>query len=129
MQPQDVANTALPSESRPPIAMHVSAATLTVLFVTSTVALDPAGSPGKSRDGQTPSGLGVPEPQSCEADGTCEEPVVMADPPAPVPDWFRPGSAEHVSPELYEQINVNLTALNTSATARPKKNLKPVVNI
>ena len=43
------------------------------------------------------------------------EPVVTADPPAPVPDWFRPGSAEHVSPELYEQINVNLTALNTSA--------------
>ena len=95
--------------------MYVSAATLTLLFVSSTVALDPAGSPGKSRDGQTPSGLGVPEPQSCEADGTCEEQVVTADPPAPVPDWFRPGSAEHVSPELYEQINVNLTALNTSA--------------
>ena len=95
--------------------MYVSAATPTLLFVSSTVALDPAGSPGKSRDGQTPSGLGVPEPQSCEADGTCEEHVVTADPPAPVPDWFRPGSAEHVSPELYEQINVNLTALNTSA--------------
>ena len=94
----------------------VSAATLALLFVSSTVALDPAGSPGKSRDGQTLSGLGVPEPQSCEADGTCEEQqVVTVDPAPPVPDWFRPGSAEHVSPELYQQINVNLTALNTSA--------------
>merc|ERR1719424_854695 len=87
--------------------------TLLLLFVFSTVALDPAGSPGKSRKGQTPSGLGVPEPQSCEeqADGTCKEQVG----PPPVSDWFRSGSAEHVSPELYEQINVNLTALNTSA--------------
>jgi hypothetical protein len=83
------------------------------LLVSSTVALDPAGSPGKSRKGQSPSGLVVPEPQSCE-EGTCKEQVVVVDPPA-VSDWFRPGSAEHVSPELYEQINVNLTALNTSA--------------
>eukprot|EP00964_Phaeocystis_antarctica_P080034 scaffold49926_cov55-Phaeocystis_antarctica.AAC.1 len=92
-----------------------SAAALVLLFVSSTVALDPAGSPDKSRKGQSPSGLAVPEPQSCEADGTCKGQAVAVDTAAPVSDWFRPGSTEHVSSELYEQINVNLTALNTSA--------------
>ena len=95
------------------LSSDVAAVVSMFLLVSSTVALDPAGSPGKSRKGQSPSGLVVPEPQSCE-EGTCKEQVVVVDPPA-VSDWFRPGSAEHVSPELYEQINVNLTALNTSA--------------
>ena len=94
--------------------------TLLLLFVSSTVALDPAGSPGKSRKGQTPSELGVPEPQSCEeqADGTCKEQVVAADAAAPVSDWFRSGSAEHVSLELYEQINVNIQDDNRCVRCR-----------
>ena len=89
-------------------------ALVSVLFVATAAALDPAGFPDTYRQGQTPSGLEIPEPQSCEADGTCKEAAAVAS-LAPASDWFRSGSAQHVSPELYDQINANLTALNASA--------------
>ena len=70
----------------------------------------PGDEPAKQ---QTPSGLDVPVPQSCEADGCQEQAVAVAE-PRPASPWMKTGT-ELLSPELYREVSVNLSSINASA--------------